>query len=163
MLARLPTQTEIGSKLKTLIFNAGRVVVGSRQVISDNDVIVRNPQSLDGVHFTDMLVSQDTFLKTYGKNATVEFSVFSKSVPIQGVRITTNDLLHWPVDADGKRYYEKSGERFEVSSGTVITENGNAITDDMMRRLIITPKHAVRLDAEQVVEPGASTISHHSI
>lgn len=146
VLARMPSSAEIGNALKTYISSGGKVIVGSRSVVTGDVVIVRNPISLDGARYTDMLVMKSKFLDSYARLPSSEFEVFQNAVPVAATELTAEDLIGWPQD-DGRYYYRKGADIFEVSPGSIITANGNAVTEEMAARLEIKRQQDDSLDS----------------
>lgn len=138
IFARLPDASEIGSQHKTLVVANGKLVVGQRELLTSDSVIVRNPKELAPGKHSEMVVAKGKFLKTYGQlPAGAKYEIFKDAKPVLAFQITEEVAAQWNKDG-GKMYYRNGRETVEVFVGTTITENGKAITEDMAKRLEIT-------------------------
>jgi hypothetical protein len=135
--ARTPSAEEVGKTLKSLVLMNGKVVVGSRTELSEASVIVRNPKPIASGKYTDMVIDADKFLKSYDRLPGSDFEVFSVSKPVNGFCITESVIESWPKDDDGKTYYKSGRDIYQVGVGSIITVNGNALTDELMSRVNI--------------------------
>ena len=145
VLARLPLKEEIGSAHKTLVVANQKIVVGQRATIQEDSVIVRNPREISPGKNTDILVTKAQFVKTYGSlPETTTFKAFSEAKPVNGFRITEEIAHKWSKDS-GRMYFKNGRETHEVFIGTVITENGKAVTEEMAKRLEIRDVHSQTL------------------
>lgn len=135
ILARLPEPHEIGGVHKTLVVVKGKVVVGQRNNVEHDSIVVRSQKELAPGKFSEMIVSAEKFTRTYGRiPSSSAFSEFKDAKPVQAYLITPDVAALWKKDG-GRMYYADGKDTVEVFVGSVITVNGKAITDDMATRL----------------------------
>ena len=90
---RLPTEDEVGQELITYVADSeGNVKEETRNVITADVVIARNPTPVaDGV-YNEWLIDKETWLKNYGVEATTEMKEYQKLGTIQALPITEEVL-----------------------------------------------------------------------
>lgn len=153
--ARLAAGDEVGAMLKTLVVVNGRLVVGQRETINSDSVILRNPKQLAPGKYSEMLVSLDKFRKTYGDVVlSSEFQPYSNSKPVKAFKITNEVAQAWHKDPDGRMYYQNKKEVVEVFVGSIITENGVPITDEIAAKLEISTINNAQLKSAIAHKPS---------
>lgn len=133
--ARSPSPIEIGTVLKSLVVANGKVVVGARNEITKNSIILRGATLLPNGRYSEILVPVDKFLQSYGSLPSQKFEEFKSAKPLSAFYITNEVVAAWEKDGDGKCYYRSGRDTYEVGVGTVITSNGNALTGEQMSRV----------------------------
>jgi hypothetical protein len=154
VLARMPAEEEVGGVLKSLVALNGKIVVGNRVDITCSTVIVRNPRPIGNNKFTDMAIASDKFLKSYDRLPGTTFEVFNTSKPVNGFSVTEAVYAAWPRDDDGKAYYVSGRDIYEVGVGSIITTNGNALTEELLARVKI-----VHLDVAHANQNNFTSLS----
>lgn len=152
ILARLPDSAEIGGVLKTLIMVNGKVVVGQRASINNDSIIVRNPKEISSGKYSEMVVSADKFMRTYGRIPSgPHFKEFRDAKPVDAFMITGDVADVWK--KDGKQmFYSDGKDTVEVFVGSVITVSGKAITADMANRLEIIHHQENKLPLNTIIQ-----------
>lgn len=130
-LGRLPSDNEIDKILITYISdNNGSFKEETRNKITENVVIARNPKPIISNIYNEWLVPKDIWKKNYGVDAVKEFKEYQKLGTIKAIEITS-DILNELGSIDGltaKIEVSWNANGMKVFKGGFLTDQGYAIS-----------------------------------